>query len=123
MTKWSVVDGIIGVFGTGAVVAYQIRREASPSPGRFCLFGLAASSSDLINALAGAVLGIAASLSPVGNLPVVHALFKSDGLGYPGNISFCPASVIIARDIKSYVRTFGSKQAFILVRLLFGAAV
>jgi len=42
MIKLSVVVGIIGVVGTGAVLAYLRRRESSPSPGRYWLIGLAA---------------------------------------------------------------------------------
>ena len=87
------------------------------------VFGHATLSSDLINALVGAVLGIAVSLSPVGNLPVIHALFKTDGLGYPGIISFCLASAIHPRDIRTYVRIFDRRQALVLSGLLFGATV
>jgi len=87
------------------------------------VFGHATLSSDLINALVGAVLGVAILLSPIGNLPVIHALFKSDGLGYPGIISFCLASAIHPRDIRIYVRIFDRRQPLFLSGLLFGVAV
>lgn len=87
------------------------------------VFGRATLSSDFINALVGAPLAVIASLSPVGNLPVVHALFKTDGLGYPAIISFCLASAIHPRDIKTYIRAFGRRQTFILIGILYGGAV
>jgi len=86
-------------------------------------FGHATLSSDQINALVGAVLGVAVSLSPVGNLPVIHSLFKTDGLGYPGIISFCLANAIHPRDIRIYARIFDRRQALVLSGLLFGATV
>ncbi len=87
------------------------------------VFGHATLSSDFLNALVGATLAIVTSLSPVGNLPVVHALFKTDGLGYPGIISFCLASAIHPRDIKTYIQLFGRRQGLILVGIIYGAAV
>jgi uncharacterized membrane protein YraQ (UPF0718 family) len=87
------------------------------------VFGHATILSDVANALVGGVLSVALSLSPVGNLPVIHALFKTDGLGYPGIISFCLASAIHRSDIKTYLRTFGRRQGCALVSLLYGAAV
>ncbi len=42
MTMGSILLGIIGVIGTGLVIAYLRRRESSPSPGRYWLIGLAA---------------------------------------------------------------------------------
>jgi len=87
------------------------------------LFGHATLSSDLINAFFGAGLAIVIPLSPVGNLPVIHALFKTDGLSYPGIISFCLASAIHPRDIKTYLQLFGRRQGLILVGLLYGTAV
>lgn len=80
-------------------------------------------ASDLINALAAPALSAAAFLSPVGNLPVIHALFKSDGLSYAGIIGFCLASAIHPRDIRVYLKTFGQRQGLTLVGLLYGAAV
>ncbi len=59
----------------------------------------------------------------MGNLLVIHALFKTDGLGYPGIISFCLVSAIHPRDIRTYVRIFDCRQAPVLSGLLFGAAV
>ncbi len=87
------------------------------------VFGHATLASDFINAVVGAALSPFFFLSPVGNLPVVHALFKTDGLGYPGIISFCLASVIHRSDIKSYMSAFGQRQAWSLVGILYGAAV
>ncbi len=80
-------------------------------------------ASDLINALAAPAFSAAAFLSPVGNLPVIHALFKADGLSYAGIISFCLASAIHPRDVKVYFKTFGQRQGLILVGLLYGGAV
>ena len=79
--------------------------------------------SDLINALASPAISAAAFLSPVGNLPVIHALFKTDGLSYTGIISFCLASAIHPRDIRIYLKTFGQRQGLILVGVLYSAAV
>ncbi|MFQ5882089.1 MAG: permease, partial [Candidatus Methylomirabilales bacterium] len=67
-------------------------------------------ASDVINAVAGPAISLAMLLSPVGNLPVIHALFKVDGLAYPGIISLCLASAIHPRDIRVYFRTFGQRQ-------------
>jgi len=80
-------------------------------------------ASDLINALASPVFSAAMFLSPVGNLPVIHAVFKTDGLAYPGIISFCLASAIHPRDVQVYLKTFGQRQGLILVGLLYAAAV
>ncbi|MCZ6623639.1 MAG: permease, partial [Deltaproteobacteria bacterium] len=87
------------------------------------LFGYATLPSDLTNAFFGAGLAMLTSLSPVGNLPLIHALFKTDGLGYPGIISFCLASAIHPRDIRTYIQLFGRRQGLILVGLLYGTAV
>lgn len=92
-------------------------------PAFAAVFGQATLASDLVNALVGAALSPLVSLSPVGNLPVVHALFKTDGLGYPGIISFCLASMIHRSDIKSYMSAFGRGQTWLLVGVLYGAAV
>jgi hypothetical protein len=80
-------------------------------------------ASDLINTLASPAISAAMLLSPVGNLTVIHALFKTDGLAYPGIISFCLASAIHPRDIRVYFKTFGQRQGLILVGLLYGAAI
>ena len=80
-------------------------------------------ASDLINALTSPAISAAMFLSPVGNLPVIHALFKTDGLAYPGIISFCLASAIHPRDVRTYFKTFGRRQGLILVGLLYAAAV
>ncbi len=80
-------------------------------------------ASDLINSLVSPAISMTMFLSPVGNLPVIHALFKTDGLSYPGIISFCLASSIHPRDVKAYVKTFGRRQGLMLIVLLFGAAV
>jgi uncharacterized membrane protein YraQ (UPF0718 family) len=80
-------------------------------------------ASDLINAFVAPAVSAAAFLSPVGNLPAIHALFKADGLSYAGIISFCLASVIHPRDIRAYFKTFGQRQGLAMVGLLYGAAV
>ncbi len=80
-------------------------------------------ASDLVNALVSPAISAVMFLSPVGNLPVIHALFKTDGLAYPGIIGFCLASAIHPRDIRVYFKTFGQRQGLTLVGLLYGAAV
>jgi len=88
------------------------------------IFGHATFLSDLANAFVGAALSFVLSLSPVGNIPVVHALFKTDGLGYPGIISFCLASVIHRKDIKAYASAFKQgKRVWLLAGLLYAGAV
>lgn len=87
------------------------------------VFGDATLLSDFANAVVGAVLSPIFFLSPVGNLPVIHALFKTDGLGYPGIISFCLASAIHPKDVRAYANSFGRRQAWTLVGLLYVAAV
>lgn len=87
------------------------------------VFGHATLASDLINAVVGAALSPLFFLSPVGNLPVIHALFKTDSLGYPGIISFCLASAIHPSDIKTYRNLLGPRRARTTVALLYGAAV
>lgn len=110
----------VGILLAGIIFAAGLR----PGWPAFAnIFGHATLASDLVNALVGAALSPLVSLSPVGNLPVVHALFKTDGLGYPGIISFCLASVIHRSDIKSYMSAFGRRQAWTLVGLLYVAAV
>jgi uncharacterized membrane protein YraQ (UPF0718 family) len=110
----------VGILLAGIIFAAGLR-PGWPAFG--AVFGQATLASDLVNALVGAALSPLVSLSPVGNLPVVHALFKTDGLGYPGIISFCLASVIHRSDIKSYMSAFGQRQAWSLVGILYGAAV
>ncbi|GEM_PF-5912196 len=80
-------------------------------------------ASDLINSLVSPAIAMTMFLSPVGNLPVIHALFKTDGLSYPGIISFCLASSIHPQDVQIYIRMFGRRQGLILVGLLYGTAV
>lgn len=85
--------------------------------------GSATLPSDLINSLVSPAISMAMFLSPVGNLPVIHALFKTDELSYPGIISFCLASSIHPRDVRIYVRTLGRRQGLIVTCLLYVAAV
>lgn len=87
------------------------------------VFGDATLSSDVTNAVVAPILSVIAFLSPVGNLPVIHALFKVDGLSYPGIITFCLASVIHPRDIKTYATLFGRKRAWAVSGLLYGGAI
>jgi len=87
------------------------------------LFGHAALLSDLTNSIVAPFLSSIASLSPVGNLPVIHALFKTDGLSYAGIISFCLASSIHPKDMKVYSKAFGRKKALALIGTLYVAAV
>lgn len=80
-------------------------------------------ASDLINSLVSPAISMAMFLSPVGNLPVIHALFKTDGLSYPGIISFCLASSIHPQDVRFYVKTFGRRQGLIVACILYVAAI
>lgn len=80
-------------------------------------------TSDVLNALTGPVISAGLFLAPVGNLPVIHALFKTDGLAYPGIISFCLASVIHPLDLRIYFKTFGKKQGAVLAGILYFSAV
>jgi len=110
----------VGIILGGLILASGLR----PWWPRFAdLFGHATVISDLTNALVAPFLSSIASLSPVGNLPVIHALFKTDGLGYAGIISFCLASSIHPNDIKAYSKVFGPKKTVVLIGLLYGAAV
>ncbi len=87
------------------------------------LFGHATLLSDLMNSIVAPFLSFIASLSPVGNLPVIHALFKTDGLSYAGIISFCLASSIHPKDMKVYSKAFCRKKALVLIGTLYIAAV
>ena len=87
------------------------------------LFGYATPLSDLTNSIVAPFLSSIASLSPVGNLPVIHALFKTDGLSYAGIISFCLASSIHPKDMKIYSEAFGRRKTLALVGMLYVAAV
>ena len=86
-------------------------------------FGYATPPSDLTNALVGPLLSSIAALSPVGNLPVIHGLFKTDGLSYAGIISFCLASSVHPKDMRIYSKAFGRKKAVALIGTLYIAAV
>ncbi len=87
------------------------------------LFDHATLFSDLTNSIVAPFLSFIVSLSPFGNLPVVHALFKTDGLSYAGIISFCLASSIHPRDLRIYSKAFGRKRALALSGILYVAAV
>ena len=109
-----------GIVLGGMIFAAGLRRWWFPFAD---VFGQATFYSDCINALAGAFLGSVVSLSPVGNLPVIHALFKTDGLNYPGIISFCLASALHPMDIRAYRKAFDSRKVWVLVGSLYLGAV
>lgn len=110
----------VGILLGGTILAAGLRpwwvEFAAP-------FGEATILSDVTNAVLAPVLSVVAFLSPVGNLPVIHALFKTGGLNYPGIISFCLASVIHPRDVKTYIALFGRKQTWAILTLFYGSAV
>ena len=83
------------------------------------MFGHYSVNSDAVNALIAPVLSTAIFVPPVENIPLIHALFKTDGLAYPGIISFCLASSIHPLDLRAYFRAFGRKNGVILTGALY----
>jgi len=78
--------------------------------------------SDLLSAFVAPILGMILFVSPVGNLPVVSNLFKTDAIGYPGVVSFVLASLLNPLILSGYARLFGRRRAVALVALLFLSA-
>jgi len=78
--------------------------------------------SDIFSAFVAPILGIVFFIPPVGNLPVVSNLFKTDAIGYPGVVSFVLASVLNPLILSGYVRLVGKRRTVALVSILFLSA-
>jgi len=78
--------------------------------------------SDLLSAFVAPILGMILFVPPVGNLPVVSNLFKTDAIGYPGVVSFVLASLLNPFILSGYARLLGRRRAVALVALLFLSA-
>ncbi|MFQ5839574.1 MAG: permease [Candidatus Methylomirabilales bacterium] len=111
---------LMGIVVAGAIFAAGLH----PAWPRFAdVLGHGTVASDTVNALTAPLFSAALSLSPVGNLPVIHALFKTDSLSYAGIISFVLASAIHPRDLRFYVRCYGKGPGGCLILLLYCSAV
>jgi len=77
---------------------------------------------DILSAFVAPILGIVLFIPPVGNLPVVSNLFKTDAIGYPGVVSFVLASVLNPLILSGYVRLVGKRKTVALVSILFFSA-
>jgi len=78
--------------------------------------------SDILSAFVAPILGVILFVPPVGNLPVVSNLFKTDAIGYPGVVSFVLASLLNPLILSGYARLLGRRRAVALVALLFLSA-
>ena len=78
--------------------------------------------SDLLSAFVAPILGVILFVPPVGNLPVVSNLFKTDAIGYPGVVSFVLVSLLNPLILSGYARFLGRRRAVALVALLFISA-
>jgi len=78
--------------------------------------------SDLLSAFLAPLIGMILFVPPVGNLPVVSNLFKTDAIGYPGVVSFVLASLLNPLILWGYARFLGRRRAVALVALLFLSA-
>jgi len=79
--------------------------------------------SDILSAFVAPILGIVLFIPPVGNLPVVSNLFKTDAIGYPGVVSFVLASVLNPLVLTGYIRLVGRRRAVALISILFLSAI
>ncbi len=75
--------------------------------------------SDILSAFVAPILGMILFVPPVGNLPVVSNLFKTDAIGYPGVVSFVLVSMLNPLILSGYARLLGRRRAMALVGLLF----
>ena len=78
--------------------------------------------SDILSAFVAPILGIVLFIPPVGNLPVVSNLFKTDTIGYPGVVSFVLVSILNPLILPGYFRLFGKKRAAMSIVLIYFAA-
>jgi len=78
--------------------------------------------SDILSAFVAPVLGIVLFIPPVGNLPVVSNLFKTDAIGYPGVVSFVLAGLNNPLILPGYFRLFGKQRAAMLIVLIYFTA-
>ncbi len=78
--------------------------------------------SDLLSAFVAPILGVILFVPPVGNLPVVSNLFKTDAIGYPGVVSFVLASLLNPLILSGYAQLLGRKRASAVVSIVFLSA-
>jgi uncharacterized membrane protein YraQ (UPF0718 family) len=78
--------------------------------------------SDILTAFVAPIIGIMLFVPPVGNLPVVSNLFKTDAIGYPGVVSFVLASLLNPLILSGYARLLGRRRTVALAALLFLSA-
>jgi len=78
--------------------------------------------SDLLSAFVAPILGMILFVPPVGNLPVVSNLFKTDAIGYSGVVSFVLASLLNPLILSGYAQLLGRKRASAVVSIVFLSA-
>ncbi len=79
MVKWSIVLGVLGLFGTGAVVPYLSKWVSNWGPQYYWLLGLAALFPAWLIAFLG-LLGLPAGERVEGSLPLSAILFSGAAL-------------------------------------------
>lgn len=80
--------------------------------------------SDILNALISPFISMIVMVSPVGNLLVASALFKSYTIAYPGFVSLVLASLLNPRSIRAYFKTYGKRLGtYITLSLFFSSAI
>ncbi len=113
--RYSAIPLALGTVVAGIIFAAGIR---SWWPNLADLLGRGSLASDILNGLMAPAIAAASLIPSLANVPVIHALFKSDGLSYPGIIAFSLASVLHPRDIYHYYRALGFKRSLLLVAAL-----
>jgi len=78
--------------------------------------------SDLLSAFVAPILGMILFVPPVGNLPVVSNLFKTDAIRYSGVVSFVLASLLNPLILSGYAQLLGRKRASAVVSIVFLSA-
>jgi len=78
--------------------------------------------SDILSAFVAPISGMILFVPPVGNLPLVSNLFKTDAIGYPGVVSFVLASLLNPLILSGYARLLGRRRTVALAALLFLSA-
>ncbi len=78
--------------------------------------------SDLLSAFVAPILGMILFVPPVGNLPVVSNLFKTDAIGYSGVVSFVLASLLNPLILSGYAQLLGRKRTSAVVSIVFLSA-
>ncbi len=77
---------------------------------------------DLLSAFVAPILGMILFVPPVGNLPVVSNLFKTDAIGYSGVVSFVLASLLNPLILSGYAQLLGRKRTSAVVSIVFLSA-